>query len=118
MYIHMSFWEMVVNELDYQGKPRKWLAEEVGIDVSTIGTGIRRKSIPQADIAFKVSRLLDVPLEYLLNGSLDHAVAGIHNSTPDYSLYSKYRKVLEDLDCIPPSQRDAIINLIAVSSQR
>jgi len=117
MYIDMCFWEMVVNELDYQGKPRKWLAEEIGIDVSTIGTGIRRKSIPQADIAYKVSTLLNVSLDHLLSESLGEVRAGIHNSTPNYELYSKYRKVLENLDRIPEAQRDAIINLISVSAE-
>ncbi len=107
---------MVVSELEYQGKPRKWLAEEVGIDVSTIGTGIRRKSMPQADIALRISKALNVSLEYLLSGIQTDAKIEKKTTVPDYSLFSKYHKVLEDLEKISLDQRNAIINLISVSS--
>ncbi len=108
---------MVVNELEYQGKPRKWLAEEVGIDVSTIGTGIRRKSIPQADIALRISKALNVSLDYLLSGVHNVSESGTAAEAPDYSLYCKYHKILENLEKISPEQRKAIINLISVASE-
>ena len=64
----MDFWAIVVDELEYQGKTRKWLASEVGIDVSTIGTGLKRKSIPQVDIALRIADALAVPVKYLVTG--------------------------------------------------
>ena len=36
----MNFWKVVIDELEFQNKTRKWLAAEASFDVSTIGTGL------------------------------------------------------------------------------
>ncbi|MBQ9205555.1 MAG: helix-turn-helix domain-containing protein [Treponema sp.] len=64
----MNFWEVVVDELAYQGRTRKWLAAEAKFDASTIGTGLRRNSMPQVDLALRIAAALDVPVEYLVTG--------------------------------------------------
>ena len=45
----MGFWKNVDDELKYQGKERKELAAAADFDVSYIGKGIRRDSVPAAD---------------------------------------------------------------------
>lgn len=106
----MNFWAIVVDELEYQGKTRKWLASEVGIDVSTIGTGLKRKSIPQVDIALRIADALAVPIKYLVTGK---AQSTKQDSTEeDLHIYHKYAKTIENLDKLPENQRTPIINMI------
>lgn len=104
------FWELVVDELEYQDKPRKWLAAEVGIDVSTIGMGLRHKSVPQIDLAIKIAKALHVPVEYLVTGKYPHQKHAHQNE--DYHKYHKYARLIESLDSLPPSRRIPIINMI------
>lgn len=65
----MSFWKKVETELEFLGRSRKDLANEIGFDVTTISFGIKRSSIPSADTALKISKSLGVSLEYLLGMS-------------------------------------------------
>ena len=106
----MSFWEIVIDELDYQNKTRKWLAAEVSIDVSTIGTGLKRGSIPQVDLAIKIANALNVPVEYLLTGIVKPSSNA--NVEIDIHKYHKYSKVINNLDSLPERERNPIIKLI------
>ena len=63
----MGFWKNVERELEYIGKTRKELAAVVGFDVTNISFGIKRNSIPSADMALKISKFLGVSLEFLLD---------------------------------------------------
>lgn len=65
----MGFWQNVIEELEYQGKSRKYLASEANFDVSTIGTGLKRNGMPQADIALRIAKTLGVSVEYLVAGT-------------------------------------------------
>lgn len=62
----MGFWKRVEAEMNYQGISRKQLASMADISYSGIGLGIERDSMPGADIALRISRSLNVPLEELL----------------------------------------------------
>ena len=66
---YCGFWKRVVEELEYQNKERKWLATEANFDVSTIGTGLKRDGMPHADLALKIARTLNVPIEFLVFGT-------------------------------------------------
>ena len=62
----MNFWERVDEELSYLGKSRKELAGFVGCDTTNISFGIKKNSVPSADIALRAASFLGVSLEYLL----------------------------------------------------
>jgi len=64
----VNFWQVVLDELDYQGKTRKWLAAEANFDVSTIGSGLKRNGMPLVDLALRIAKALNVPIEYLVTG--------------------------------------------------
>lgn len=107
----MNFWAIVVDELEYQGKTRKWLASEVGIDVSTIGTGLKRKSIPQVDIALRIADALAVPVRYLVTGK-NQSTNQEYSIEEDLHIYHKYANTIKNLDKLPEKQRVPIINMI------
>ncbi len=114
--MNVNFWEVVIDELEYQGKTRKWLASEVGIDVSTIGMGLKRKSLPQVDLALQIAATLNVPVEYLVTGKNQSTN---NNSEPeDLHKYHKYAKTIENLNSLPEYERIPIINLIDEMSKR
>lgn len=106
----MSFWNVVVDELEYQGKTRKWLASEAHFDVSTIGTGLKRKSIPQVDLALRISEALGVSIEYLVTGK--NPASPKEPELEDLHKYHKYAHIIENLDSLPDRERIPIIELI------
>lgn len=123
----MVFWANVEKELEYKGISRKELAFRANIAYQGIGLGIERDSMPRADTAFKISKVLDVPLEYLLDKNdieikpeiedLYNSSKKIKSSTYDekqraVSLYKKHQKLLESLEKIPPEIKEPIIAMI------
>ena len=107
---YMSFWNVVVDELEYQGKPRKWLASEAQFDVSTIGTGLKRNSMPQVDLALRIAKALNVPVEYLVTGKNQSSEK--ISEPEDLHKFHKYAKIIENLDALPDRERIPIINMI------
>ena len=106
----MSFWNVVVDELEFQGKARKWLAAEAQFDVSTIGTGLKRNSMPQVDLALRIAKALNVPVEYLVTGK--NPLPKENYVSEDLHNYHKYAKTIDNLDSLPDRERIPIINLI------
>lgn len=106
----MNFWSVVIDELEYQGKSRKWLAAEAQFDVSTIGTGLKRNSMPQVDLALRISKALNVSVEYLVTGKT--ASASNEPQSEDVHLYHKYAKTIDSLDALPDRERIPIMHLI------
>lgn len=108
--IFMGFWNNVIDELEYQGKSRKWLAEKANIDTSTIGAGIKRNGYPQSDVAVRISKALGVSVEFLVTGkSITYS-----NETKniDLHLYKKYIKTMQALENLDPSTRTPIQEMI------
>lgn len=105
----MGFWERVLEEIEKQNITRKELASNAKINESTIRNGITRNSIPQADIALRVAKLLNKPVEYLVNG-----VYPIKNETDSENLlkFTKYKETIDCLDSIPDLSRKTIENMI------
>lgn len=109
----MSFWKNVVNELDYQGKTRKWLASKAEFDVSTIGTGLKRDGIPQADLAIKISKALNVSVEYLvMHTSKSKEMNEKEEFINDVRLYRKYAKLIALLEAVPSEKQKPIQNAV------
>ena len=64
-----SFKDRLVEEISYQGLSKKEFAEKLGINIGTLGMYIYRGSIPSADLAVKMAKLLNTTTEYLITGS-------------------------------------------------
>ena len=62
----MGFWNNVEQERVFQGISRKDLAYKANISYASISLGLERNSMPGADTALRVSKVLRVPLEDLL----------------------------------------------------
>lgn len=64
----MSFWQNVDAERDFQNISRKELAYKANFSLTSLSTGIIRNSIPSADVAYRIAKVLNVSIEYLLEG--------------------------------------------------
>lgn len=59
------FWRIVKSHLS-SGLTQKWLAQEVGIKENSLSNMIRRDSMPKADIAYRIAKVLGLNLGVLL----------------------------------------------------
>lgn len=112
----MNFWKVVIDELEFQNKTRKWLAMEASFDVSTIGTGLKRQSMPQVDLALRIADVLEVPVEYLVTGKSTYSDSELIEI--DIHKYHKYSRVIENLDTLSEKDRKAIIKMIEEISKK
>lgn len=64
----MGFWKNIANELEYQNISRKELAQKADFAVSGISLGISNNSVPSADVAVRIAKVLGVSVEYLVTG--------------------------------------------------
>lgn len=108
--MEINFWQVVLDELEYQGKTRKWLAAEANFDVSTIGSGLKRNGLPLVDLALRIADALNVPVEYLVTGKNPNQPD--ESQKEDLHKYHKYAKTIESLDLLPENERIPIMNLI------
>ena len=115
----MGFWQNVESELQYQGISRKELALNAKISYSGIGLGLERDSMPGADTALRVSKVLNVSIEYLLTGN----EAVYEQITPISSSITKraggqeidrkkYRALIDDLEKLPEKIKEPICQMI------
>ena len=92
----MNFWERVDDLLDRNDINKKTLAFEAGFDASNITKGIKNNNIPSAETAVKIAKVLDVSVEYLVDGT-----EPAKNPTPKQAeqnqlrLYRKYHDLIE-----------------------
>lgn len=63
-----GFKQRLSDELSYKGFSVKEFAAKVGISVSTLNMYLYRNSIPAADVAVKMAKVLNVTTEYLITG--------------------------------------------------
>ncbi|MBR3543628.1 MAG: helix-turn-helix domain-containing protein [Treponema sp.] len=111
----MGFWKNVDDELKYQGKERKELAAAADFDVSYIGKGIRRDSVPAADLAVRIAKALDVSLEYLLE--MPESSAARKKESPSeinkaIRLYHKFDAHLKELEKLSAPERALVLSLM------
>lgn len=69
-----SFRERLIDELNYQGISNKDFASMVGISIGTLGMYLYRGSIPAADVAVRMAKVLNTTTEYLVLGDKDGSV--------------------------------------------
>ena len=128
----MSFWQNVEREIEYKGISRKELAFRANIAYQGIGLGIERESMPRVDTALKIAKVLEVPLEYLINEKdLEMRPAGeglskeekkqtdqnksssLHQTENQYiEFYRRNRKIIDSLEKIPSAIKQPIESMI------
>ena len=111
------FWKNVNEELQYQGMNLKTLATLTGIPYTTITNGRNRPdSIPTADVALKISMVLNKPLEMLLG---DDAVLPKSteistekgNNIAVQHLFQKYENLIMNLEKCSSKIQDSFIRM-------
>ena len=128
----MSFWQNVEREIEYKGISRKELAFRANIAYQGIGLGIERESMPRVDTALKIAKVLEVPLEYLINekdleirpaaDSLSkeekkqtdqNNSSSLHQTENQYiEFYRRNRKIIDSLEKIPSAIKQPIESMI------
>ena len=128
----MSFWQNVEREIEYKGISRKELAFRANIAYQGIGLGIERESMPRVDTALKIAKVLEVPLEYLINEKdleIRSAAEGLskeekkqtdqnkssslHQTENQYiEFYRRNRKIIDSLEKIPSAIKQPIESMI------
>ena len=128
----MSFWQNVEREIEYKGISRKELAFRANIAYQGIGLGIERESMPRVDTKLKIAKVLEVPLEYLINEKdleIRPAAEGLskeekkqtdqnkssslHQTENQYiEFYRRNRKIIDSLEKIPSAIKQPIESMI------
>lgn len=111
----MGFWQNVEDECEYLGISRKELAEKAGFSVHTISNGIKRDGMPAADLAFRISRVLNVPLEKLLNINAAEQVSDnseTENQKLERKLFSTYLPLVKKINSLKPDSKKAVFTIV------
>lgn len=106
----MTFWDRVDEELNFQGKTKKELAILTGIKEHTLHKGFERKSSPSAESALKISKALNVSIEYLITGKTSEPET--NEQQRQIILYKKYREFINQAEHLTEQQLKAIENLM------
>lgn len=118
------FWQNVNEELQYQGMNYKTLSFLTGIPYTTLTNGKNRQdSIPSADVAVKIARVLNKPLERLLGE--DGEISNSENQLNDKDeqmhithLYKKYKNLINSLEKCNTSVQDSFIRMAETVSKQ
>lgn len=124
-YTMSPFWKNVNEELQYQGMNIKTLSALTGIPYTTITNGRNRPdSIPTADVALKISKVLNKSLEWLLGESVllpksneTDVSSNEENVLQELNLYHKYERLITSLENRSVRTQTAFINLATAISE-
>lgn len=64
----VTFWARVDHEVEQQRTSYRWLADELGVNESTVSTWRTRGTLPRVDEALRISYLLGVSVDFLVYG--------------------------------------------------
>ncbi|MBR1405245.1 MAG: helix-turn-helix transcriptional regulator [Treponema sp.] len=114
-----SFWTNVKKLLPYKNLEVKDLAFRAGVPYSTIINGMNKNSMPHADLALKISKIMNISLESLL-GEETVRILNAETEAPSQSelekqeltLYRKNKLIIDALEEIPVTVRDSMQDLI------
>ena len=114
-----SFWLNVKKLLPYKNLEVKDLAYRAEVPYSTIINGMNKNSMPHADLALKISKIMNISLESLL-GEENVRILNTEAETPSQSelekrelaLYRKNKLIIDALEEIPVTVRDSMRDLI------
>lgn len=117
----MNFWEVVDLEREYKNISRKELAYLANFSVNSIPTGIARGSIPAADVAYRIAKVLGVSVEYLLTSGEKDTISNsqeVQNSQIDIEIierskkYTKNYELIENFEKLPEEIKKTLSKLI------
>ena len=108
-----NFWERVVDELDYLGITRTYLATICNFSLTNIGQGIKLGSTPSAETAVKIAQVLGVSVEYLVNGT-ENTKSPSQKETEQNQLrlYRKYHNLIEKMESFSEDKQTVVNNLV------
>lgn len=109
----MNFWENVDQEREFKNLTRKELAYKANFSLNSISTGIARNSIPAADVAVRIARVLETTVENLMSQDKQKEYRSDFQSSGQESLYTKYRNFIEDFDKLSPENQKAVIQIVS-----
>lgn len=105
-----DFWKRVDEELEYKGFNRAYLAKKCGFSLTNIGQGIKLGSTPSAETAVKIAEVLDVSVEYLVNGT-DTSKNKNAQSEEDLHLFRKYQKLIQKCESLSPQKTELLATI-------
>lgn len=94
---------------------RKELAFRANISYAGIGLGLERDSMPGADTALRISKVLRVSIEYLLSDGEREAGRGADGGSgmcAELGLLRQYKGLVDDIERIPSHIREPICDMI------
>lgn len=114
-----SFWINVKKLLPYRNLEIKDLAFRAGVSYSTIINGMNKNSMPHADLALKISKILNMSLESLLGeenvqpgNKKDTVLSQSELEKQELSLYRKNKVIIDSLEKLPESVKESFKDLI------
>lgn len=85
----MDFWTRVDNLIEFKNLTRKEVAAKANFSYSSFTNGRKRESVPAADVALRIAKVLGVSVEYLLESELPK----IKDDEDVLELIKIYRKI-------------------------
>ena len=118
-----AFWTNVKKMLPYKNLEIKDLAFRAGVSYSTIINGMNKNSMPHADLALKISKILNMSLECLLGtddisieNDSDELCSQAALKEKELALYRKYKLLIDAIESLPLAVRDSMQDLIIKTS--
>lgn len=108
-----DFWKRVDEELDFLGLTRTYLANKCNFSLTNIGQGIKLGSIPSADTAIKIAKVLNVSVEYLVTGQ----DSSFKKEKIDFQKYREYSSLIEQIDTLPEKQKVLVKTIVTKMSE-
>ena len=105
----MTFWENVDYLREFQNITRKELSSKANFSIASISTGKARESIPSADVAVRISKVLGVSVEYLVTGKDSHK---------ENPVSPQDRKLLEQFSILDERDKQTVLNLVESMTER
>ncbi len=111
------FRDNLKEQIEYKGMIIKELAAKTGISKRTIDTYVdSRAVIPNAEIAVKLAKALDTSVEFLVNGTDSKTQIDIPQKAK--SDYTKYKKIIDDLNSLPQDYLPIIEAMIHAAAKQ
>ena len=108
-----NFWERVVDELDFLGITRTYLATTCNFSLTNIGQGIKLGSTPSAETAVKIAKVLGVSVEYLVNGTeTTKSPSQKETEQNQLRLYRKYHNLIEKMERFSEDKQTVVNNFV------
>ncbi len=118
-----AFWTNVKKMLPYKNLEIKDLAFRAGVSYSTIINGMNKNSMPHADLALKIAKILNMSLECLLGtddisieSDSDELCSQAALKEKELALYRKYKLLIDAIESLPLAVRDSMQDLIIKTS--